>query len=334
MIKDKKSYNILLIEDNNGDFAIVEQLLEQQISQPVIVHAGNFKQAKKILTTDKSLFDVILLDLTLPDKSGQNLITEILQCAPDSPIVILTGYSEIDFSINSISLGISDYLIKDDLSDIELYKSIIYAIERKKIITTLKESEKRYSDLFHLSPIPMWLYESESLRFLDVNNAAIRHYGYSREEFLAMTIIDIRLVEEVKHLKDTLLKIKQENLVFSHGIYKHLKKSGEIIQVEIQSNSIQLKGQEVKLVLANDITERLKYLKAVENQNEKLREIAWIQSHIVRAPLARMMGIVNLIKELKIGSPELLLLLKSFTESGEELDIIIKDIVKKAENIS
>src|SRR5450432_3234239 len=106
MIKDKKSYRILVMEDNPGDLAIVEDLLAEQISDPVIVHAGNFRQASAILSAADALFDVILLDLTLADKSGQDLVTAMLQVASLCPIIILTGYVDIDFSIKSISQGI------------------------------------------------------------------------------------------------------------------------------------------------------------------------------------------------------------------------------------
>ena len=334
MIKDKQSYRILVIEDNPGDFTIVEEFLREYIVDPDILHVVDFKQASAILSSDDTLLDVILLDLTLPDKNGQNLITEMLRKASLCPVIILTGYADIDFSINSISQGILDYLIKDDLNAITLYKSIIYAIERKKIISHLAESEKRYSDLFHLSPEPMWVYELETLHFLDVNIAAINHYGYSREEFLSMIISEIGPEEDIHKTEEVVLNLRQHDPLFFQGIFRHKKKDGELIHVDIHSNIILFKGKKAKLILANDITERIKYIEAIEKQNEKLREIAWIQSHIVRAPLARMLGIVNHIKELKIASPECAELLNHFIDSGTELDTIIKDIAKKTELVN
>jgi light-regulated signal transduction histidine kinase (bacteriophytochrome) len=85
--------------------------------------------------------------------------------------------------------------------------------------------------------------------------------------------------------------------------------------------------------LSRDVTETFKHMNAIEKQNEKLREIAWIQSHVVRAPLARMMGIVHLIGELQIASPECETLLKYLMDSGRELDVIIHDIVNKSNQI-
>lgn len=81
----------------------------------------------------------------------------------------------------------------DELSAIILYKSILYAIERYKIISELRKSEKRSSDLFHLSPQPMLVYDPDSLRFIQVNKAAIEHYGYGNEEFMNMNILDTQI---------------------------------------------------------------------------------------------------------------------------------------------
>jgi DNA-binding NtrC family response regulator len=127
MMNMKKKFKFLVVEDNFGDFTLVEEFLTEEFLNPEITNASNFKQADQILQSQEAVFDLILLDLTLPDKSGQNLISEMLQITP-CPIIILTGYADIDFSINSISQGIMDYLLKDDLNAMTLYKSIIYAI--------------------------------------------------------------------------------------------------------------------------------------------------------------------------------------------------------------
>ena len=116
MIKDKKAYNILVIEDNPGDYLLVEEFITEHIYEPNICHAHNFKEAIEQLTNGNNSFDVILMDLTLPDKGGEELVTEMARFLPNCPVLILTGYADIDFSIQSIARGISDYLLKDDLN--------------------------------------------------------------------------------------------------------------------------------------------------------------------------------------------------------------------------
>jgi PAS domain S-box-containing protein len=300
MIKDKKSYRILVMEDNPGDFALVEDFLTEQILDPIIVHAFNFREGSAILTTDTS-FDVILLDLTLADKSGQNLITEMLKIASLCPIIILTGYADIDFSIKSIAQGILDYLLKDDLNAATLYKSIIYAIERKKAISELKESENRYSNLFHLSPQPMWVFEPETYKFVQVNKAAIELYGHSEEEFLNMTVMDITLEEDIPAAKDNL---KNRNPI--DGIFKstlrHHKKSGEIIEVEIYSTPIIINEKSFQSVIAIDVTEKNlsehKIIKAIiKTQEDERYEIGGELHDNVCQILAASQLFLSMLKE-------------------------------------
>jgi PAS domain S-box-containing protein len=256
MIRNKRIIKFLVVEDNPGDFALVEEFLSEQFPSSTITHAENFKQASGILQSTNDSFDIILLDLTLPDSSGQHLITEMLLIASECPIIILTGYADVDFSINSISLGILDYLLKDELNAGMLYKSINYAIERKKTIADLKESEKRYSDLFHASPQPMWVYDLDTRRFLQVNKAALLQYGYSLEEFLNMTIFDIRPAEENTKLIEILARRRDEKEETYKGNFKHQKKSGEIIEVEIYSTPILINNKKAYSVIANDVTEK------------------------------------------------------------------------------
>ena len=259
MLKDNKLYRILVIEDNYGDFTIVNELLHDEISRPSITHAADFKTASQLLEDSSQVFDIILLDLTLPDKSGQSLITETLNLADSRPIIILTGLSDIELSIKFISQGISDYLLKDDLNSHVLYKSITYAIERRKVISELEESKRRYSNLFHLSPQTMWLYNTETYEFLQVNVAAIEHYGYSEDEFLGMTVIDLRLEEDKEELKKFLLELKNKKDAINRGKYRHKKKNGELIDVEIYSTPLIIDNRNCRSVVSIDVTDKKLY---------------------------------------------------------------------------
>lgn len=271
MITSKKYFKFLVVEDNPGDFTLVEEFLSEEFSNPSIINASNFKQASQVLQSEDAVFDLILLDLTLPDKSGQSLITEMLQIA-SCPIIILTGYADIDFSINSISQGILDYLLKDDLNATMLYKSITYAIERKKTIADLRESEKRYSDLFHASPQPMLVFDIETLLFIQVNNAAISHYGYNEEEFLGMTILDIRPPDEKLKPVETFDRMLNEKEDIHKGSFRHCKKSGDIIEVEIYSTPIVINNKKYRSVIAIDVTEKKSFDRAITKAIIKTQE--------------------------------------------------------------
>lgn len=256
---DKATHlSILIIEDNPGDFLLIRDYLEEQVVSLNLIHANRFSEAKNILSNKEAYFDVILLDLSLPDNSGEQLITDIMSIHNGAPVIVLTGFADVDFGIKSLSLKASDYLVKDDISPTSLLKSIKYNIERKKTNLLLEESEKKYSNLFQLSPQPMWIFDTEQFNFIQVNKAAIDHYGYTEEEFLKMNLVDIVVFN--KDEKDILKKAKDissSNNV-SKGRHTHRKKSGEEILVEIYGSKIQINDKDFESVIAIDVTEKVR----------------------------------------------------------------------------
>ncbi|NUM70215.1 MAG: PAS domain S-box protein [Ignavibacteriaceae bacterium] len=124
--------------------------------------------------------------------------------------------------------------------------------DRKIYEEKLSESEKVYRYLFENNPKPMWVYDTESLRFLAVNDSAILHYGFSKAEFLSMTIRDIRPAGELPKL---LSFIQEYTDVYRHSTgWKHLRKDGRILYSEIDSHEILFAGKRSRLELVTDIT--------------------------------------------------------------------------------
>ncbi|MFN2577493.1 MAG: PAS domain S-box protein [Pyrinomonadaceae bacterium] len=141
--------------------------------------------------------------------------------------------------------------------------------ERKRTEQALRQTEERYRLLFDTNPLPMWVYDRDSWGFLAVNEAAISYYGYSRNEFLSMTIKDIRSAEDVAVLIDNISDKRGFN---SAGTWKHLRKDGSPIDVEIISHPLMFGGRNAKLVLANDVTERKRAEAALHHAEEQLRQ--------------------------------------------------------------
>src|SRR5689334_22578637 len=123
-----------------------------------------------------------------------------------------------------------------------------------RIEEALRKSEAQYRLLFEANPQAMWVYDLTTLRFLAVNDAAVRHYGYSRSEFLDMTIKDIRPAEDVKLLEDYLAS--DDAAINEAGEWRHRKKDGTEINVEITSSRLTFGGRAAELVLVHDVTER------------------------------------------------------------------------------
>ena len=123
--------------------------------------------------------------------------------------------------------------------------------------SALIESERRYRDLFDMNPQAMWVFDVETLRFLGVNTAAIRFYGYSRDEFLAMTVKDIRPPEDVPALiDDVATAMPFEGGYRPRGQWRHLRKDGSLVYVEVSATDIDFEGRPARLVMSIDITDR------------------------------------------------------------------------------
>ncbi|MFN2314383.1 MAG: PAS domain S-box protein [Bacteroidales bacterium] len=133
---------------------------------------------------------------------------------------------------------------------------------------TFTEREEKYRRMFMDNPQPMWIYDMETLAFLEVNEAAVRHYGYSREEFMSMNLKDIRPADDI----EALLKNIDPNRKDYHpaGEWRHLKKNGELIYVEIISHNAVFKGSKARHVMVNDITERRLASEQASILNERL----------------------------------------------------------------
>ncbi|MDQ3817538.1 MAG: PAS domain S-box protein, partial [Acidobacteriota bacterium] len=143
--------------------------------------------------------------------------------------------------------------------------------ERKQAEEALRESEQRYRLMFESNPHPMWVFDLETLRFLAVNESAARHYGYTREEFMAMTIKDIRPPEDVMALAESFARM--DGGLSSWGIWRHRKKNGQIIQVEITTHTLTFAGRRAQVVLAHDVTERIEADEALKRAEKKYRSI-------------------------------------------------------------
>jgi two-component system cell cycle sensor histidine kinase/response regulator CckA len=147
---------------------------------------------------------------------------------------------------------------------------ISQGIERRRAEEELREREERYRLLFDSNPQPMWVYDLETLAFLAVNEAAVHHYGYSRKDFLSMTIKDIRPPEDIPALCRSLAGAT--GATDPATTWTHVKKDGTRIVVEVTSHLLVFDDRRAELILAHDITERLRLEGALLVSEEQLRQ--------------------------------------------------------------
>jgi two-component system sensor histidine kinase UhpB len=262
---DHQPLNILVVEDNPGDLFLLQEFLwssDLEIGQ--IYPAVHLAGARQIL--DHERVDLVFLDLSLPDSFGLESYIGLQAYAQRVPIILLTGLTDTKIAPQALVMGAQDYLIKGDFDEKLLARAVRYSLERIRNLQYLRESEARYRELFNSNPMPMWVFDALSHRFLEANSAAVQHYGYTQEEFLGRTPADIRLFGDEDQLREEVASIRGARAGVKKGIMQHRKKTGEVIFVDIAWHNINYQDRPAILVLANDVTERIQLEEELNEQ--------------------------------------------------------------------
>ena len=204
-------------------------------------------------------------------------------------------------------LEINAIPLVDDSGQVTRFVSVERDITiRKQAEQALKASEERYRLLFESNPHPMWVFDLETLRFLAVNDAAVAHYGYSRQKFMSMTIEQIRPEEDIPRLHKTLKETAHRGFDES-GVWRHCKADGQIIEVRISSHGLIFDGRKAELILAQDVTDQRR-LEEQLRQGQRLESIGQLTggiAHDFNNLLTVILGNAELLEEQLQDRPDL-----------------------------
>jgi len=203
-------------------------------------------------------FGVIVSDYRMPAYDGLEALREAKARRPDVPFLFFSANLGQERAIDALKSGATDYVLKGDDAG-RLVPALIRAVQeaderaaRKRAEDALQQQEAGFRLLFDCNPHPMWVFDVRTLQFLEVNRAAVEHYGYSRDEFLAMRITDICPPEDVPLVEEAVRVV--QNGVRRFGPWRHHSKSGQTIHVDIAAHDLEFRGRAGRLVVANDIT--------------------------------------------------------------------------------
>ncbi|HVT60051.1 MAG TPA: PAS domain S-box protein [Thermoanaerobaculia bacterium] len=175
------------------------------------------------------------------------------------PVIVVTDPGGDEAVTDCLRAGASDYLFKDRLG--RLGQAVRNAVEqnrqrreRQRSTEALRASEEQYQMLFEEAPQAMWVIEAETLRFLEVNRKAVERYGYTREEFLARTLVDIRPPEDVPSMLAAVRRVFAGEV--RTGRRRHFTKTGELREVSVASHPLFFAGRRALLAVVEDVTER------------------------------------------------------------------------------
>ena len=263
---------ILHLEDNLADCLLVRDQFAQDGLAVEILTVDRRADFTKALAAGN--WNLILADYRLPDFTGLDALKLVREKFPALPFILISGTIGEHAAIESLKAGATDYVLKQkrDRLPSAVRRAIAEAGEharREAAEEDLRRSEKQYRRLFESNPHPMWVFDLENRKILEVNEAAILHYGYSREEFLAMTLADLRAPE---HDKDSVWDAKAQGLVWSHR-----RKDGQVMDMEVNWSTLVFRGRLAALTMATDVTAR-RTAEAALRSSENLFRSVWENS--------------------------------------------------------
>ncbi|MDQ3743901.1 MAG: PAS domain S-box protein [Acidobacteriota bacterium] len=244
---------VLCVNDSPEQLKLLEARLRQAGCRVVCAADG----VEALEAARREPPDLIVSDVVMPRGDGIELCRAVRADADLShtPVLLLSAMRRDEQSVlEGLSAGADEYL-EAPCSTARLVALASRLVERKRAEDVRRESEGRYRMLFERSPQPMWVYDLETLRFLAVNDAAVRHYDYTRAEFLSMTIKDIRPPAEVPALLEDISSLSVDDYTPSRAA-RHVKKDGAAIEVEVTGSDFGFAGRRARLIQINDVTER------------------------------------------------------------------------------
>jgi PAS domain S-box-containing protein len=289
------------MEDNPALARLLQKILQRR--GYVIDIAANGEEGLRML--DVHEYDLLLLDYNMPFLGGLEVIRTLSSKNALPPTIMVTGEGNEMVAVAALKFGAADYVVKDtDMKYLDLLPSVIDQVlyrqqmlkDRQKMLEAIRASEERYHLLFDSNPIPSMAFDLQTLRFIAVNEAAVAHYGYTREEFLSLSIRDIYTPEEMPLLLNILSRLDKGEQ--QRGIWKHRLKDGSLIDVEITSHSLMLGDVRAHRILANDITEKKKMTENMlrAQKLESLGVLAGGLAHDFNNLLTAMIGNISLAK--------------------------------------
>jgi two-component system sensor histidine kinase/response regulator len=261
---------ILIVEDDVVDAKLLEHLLSESSLHIENVRSVAYLGAALELL-EREHFDIVLLDLGLPDSQGAESFAALQERAPTVPIVVLSGLDDEDVAINAVQKGVQDYLVKGKVDSNMLMRTVRYAVERKKAECELQSAEQRYHTIFENSAVAIMVVDQQE-RLISWNKFTTDLLGMGGEELCLKPVRSLYPEAEWKKIRAH--NVRQKGMQH-HLDTKMIRKDGKVIDVDI-SLSV-LKDSQGNMAgsigVIRDITARKRFEEALRGSEERFRQV-------------------------------------------------------------
>ncbi|MFH1804327.1 MAG: response regulator [Pseudomonadota bacterium] len=284
----EQQFRILLVEDNPGDAFLVQTLLEETGEQFVIRHVVDLSSALAVLAghDGEGRFDVVLLDLTLPDSSGIATIRRIRDADGQIPIVVLTGHKDEELAFEALQHGAEDYLTKEFPDGRIIRRSIRYAIERSRAERALKESEERYRKLVELAPELIAVLTGDQISYINRQGVAILGVE-NAEALIGRSILEMLHPDSREIMQEHIDRYARGYNGRADYVILYRRENGDTVELEVSAIAFTHEGEAAMLIVAEDVTERRKVERQLVQTSKlaTLGEMAASVAHEMNQPL-------------------------------------------------
>lgn len=240
---------ILLVEDTRSDALLYSALLRACETPHDVDHASSLEAGMRLL--GQRSYTAVLLDLGLPDSDGLEGLQRIVESHPTLPVVVLTGREDDGLGERAIAAGAQDYLHKSDARAGGIARVLRHARARQQLDNSAREALEELRALFDRNPMPVFVFDQQTLRFLAANAAALAFYGYTREQFLQLLVTDIRPADERARFLHTLRESPER---FHQDDWIHCSAGGRLATVQVSSEPLRFQGRDCRIVIVRDVT--------------------------------------------------------------------------------
>lgn len=263
---EKREIRVLLIEDNPGDARLIREMLAE--ARRVLFFLDHSDRlASGLSRLALTPYDVVLLDLGLPDSQGLDTFLALREREPRVPVVVLTGLEDEELAFIAVQQGAQDYLPKGQINSNLLVRSLRYAIERKRTIDALEESEERYRELVENAGSIILRWDKRG-RITFFNEFAQRFYGYTAEEAIGSSVVGTLFPERDSSgndMTETAGEMLRDPGKYARYEGENMRKNGERVWVSWSIRAIRNKEGRVEGILAvgQDSTERRRMIETI-----------------------------------------------------------------------